>query len=196
MKRSQSVLKGASVSQMELGGAYSKAEAWFFSFPQKEFTLNEIAGELSISKTTAHEVISHLAEAGFLTVTRLGRLWRIKANQDHQWFETRKIPFNLGLVYGCGIVPWVDATFPQAKTIVLMGSYRRGDDTEQSDLDIAVEIGENKGMEMREETLAEMGYRKDVRVNIILFSRTNVDLNLFANIANGIILRGFLEVRP
>ena len=41
-----------------------------------------------------------------------------------------------------------------------------------------------------------IGYRKNVPVNVHVFSRNKIDLNLFANIANGIILEGFLEVRP
>ena len=40
------------------------------------------------------------------------------------------------------------------------------------------------------------GYRKNVPVHLYVFSRNNVDINLFANIANGIVLEGFLEVRP
>jgi len=33
-------------------------------------------------------------------------------------------------------------------------------------------------------------------VHLHIFSRNKVDLNLFANISNGIILDGFLEVHP
>jgi hypothetical protein len=42
----------------------------------------------------------------------------------------------------------------------------------------------------------DIGYRKNVLVNLHLFTRNRVDLNLFANIANGIVLEGFLEARP
>ena len=44
--------------------------------------------------------------------------------------------------------------------------------------------------------LPEFGYRKDVLVNLYIFSRNKADLNLFSNIANGIVLEGFLEARP
>ena len=44
--------------------------------------------------------------------------------------------------------------------------------------------------------LPEFGHRKNVLVNLYIFSRNKIDLNLFSNIANGIVLEGFLEVRP
>ena len=42
----------------------------------------------------------------------------------------------------------------------------------------------------------QLGYRKNVPINLYIFSRNKIDLNLFANIANGFVLDGFLEVRP
>ena len=44
--------------------------------------------------------------------------------------------------------------------------------------------------------LEKLGFRTNVKVNLHIFSRNKIDLNLFANIANGIILSGFLEVLP
>jgi predicted nucleotidyltransferase len=80
---------------------------------------------------------------------------------------------------------------------MLFGSYRRGDDTEKSDIDIAVEILEDKELQIFElGKIAEFGYRENVPVNLHVFSRKKIDLNLFSNIANGFVLEGFLEVRP
>ena len=44
--------------------------------------------------------------------------------------------------------------------------------------------------------LEKLGFRKNVKVNIHIFSRNKIDLNLFTNIANGIVLDGLLEVHP
>lgn len=189
------MLKGIKISQLELERAYDKIHAWFFAFPQGEFSLNDLAAELEISKTTANVVISQLIQDGFLNVSKLGKLWRIKTNQDHKWFTTRKIPFNLRLVYECGIIGWIEQHVQNAKAIILFGSYRSGDDIEKSDLDIAVEVSGNQKLEIFTVTILEVGYRKNVRANVHLFSRNHVDINLFASIANGIVLSGFLEVK-
>lgn len=195
MKQKTTLIKGIKINQLEIERAYDKIHAWFFAFPQSEFSLNELTEELEISKTTANLVVSQLVEDGFLDVSKLGKLWRIKANQDHKWFETRKIPFNLRIVYECGVREWIEQNIQNAKAIVLFGSYRMGDDIKESDLDIAVEVGGNQNLEIFPVIIQELGYRKNVKASIHLFSRNHIDINLFASIANGIVLNGFLEVR-
>ncbi|MCK5282539.1 MAG: nucleotidyltransferase domain-containing protein [Nanoarchaeota archaeon] len=82
------------------------------------------------------------------------------------------------------------------KSIILFGSYRKGDDTEESDIDIAIEVADNEEVRVVESGIIPLlGYRENVQVNLHIFSRNKVDLNLFSNIANGIVLEGFLEVR-
>ena len=86
---------------------------------------------------------------------------------------------------------------PNAKSIILFGSCRKGDDTEKSDIDIAVEIVENTELEISKMgNLEQFGYRKNIPINLHIFSRNKIDLNLFSNIANGIVLSGFLETKP
>ena len=187
-------IKGISINELER--AYDKVHAWFFAFPEREFSLNELSEELEIGKTTANIVVLQLAKDGFLKLSRLGKLWRISANQAHRWFETRKVPFNLRNVYESGIIDWIDANITNAKVIILFGSYRKGDDVEVSDLDIAVEVTGNRKFEIFKVMIQRLGYRENVKANIHVFSRNNIDINLFASIANGIVLTGFLEVKP
>ena len=67
----------------------------------------------------------------------------------------------------------------------------------ESDIDIAVEVLDNKDMRIEElGTIGRLSFRKNVKVNLHIFSRNKVDLNLFTNIANGILLDGLLEVHP
>jgi len=181
----------------ELERAYDKLHAWFFAYPQNEFSLNDLAKELEIAKNTANTVVSHLEKEKFLEIKVLGkRLWRIKANTKHPYFITRKIPFNLKLIYESGVLEWITERIPGARAVILFGSYRKGDDIPESDVDIAVEVLENESIRTMTLTVQNLGYRKQVPIQIHIFSRNKVDLNLFANIANGIVLSGFLEVRP
>ena len=84
-----------------------------------------------------------------------------------------------------------------AKSVVLFGSYRKGDDNDKSDVDIAVEVADDEELRIVElGVIPKFGFRNNVKINLHIFSRNKVDLNLFSNIANGIVLEGFLEVRP
>lgn len=177
--------------------AHIKVLRWFFAYPDREFTLNELCKAVGIAKTTGNAVAKKLAKEDFLKIETLGKLWRIKADRSHSYFITEKIPYNLGLVYGSGIVERIREKFPNSLAIVLFGSYRKGDDIQGSDLDLAVEvIGEEPIKVIEFHTFSQLGYRKNVKVNIHVFSRKRVDLNVFASISNGIVLSGFLEVKP
>ena len=187
-------LRGLPVSEGER--AYDKIHAWFFAYPEDEFTLNELHRNLEVSKTSVNLVVTSLEKEGFLEKRVLGKVWRISANQAHAHFKTRKIPFNLKHVYECGILEWITTNLPEARAVVLFGSYRWGDDIQTSDIDIAVEVVDNQEQRIISLVVGALGYRKNINVNIHVFSRKHIDANLFASVANGIVLMGFLEVRP
>jgi predicted nucleotidyltransferase len=160
-------------------------------------SLNDLAEELEIAKTTANIVVTRLVEEKFLNLAVLGKTWRITCNKEHIYNYSKKIAYNLNMVYESGILEEIHKIIPNSRTIILFGSYRKGDDTEKSDIDIAVEVLGDKEIEIVElGVLPQFGYRRNVPVNIHVFSRNKIDLNLFANISNGIVLEGFLEVRP
>ncbi|MFH1364979.1 MAG: nucleotidyltransferase domain-containing protein [archaeon] len=188
------------VELINLNEAYGKVMHWFFSYPSLHIGLSDLAKELKISKKTATQIVSQLISEGFLIKEEVGRAWRISCNQKHIYNFTKKISYNLSLVYKLiydnGLIQEFYKLAGNSKSTILFGSYRKGDDTDKSDLDIAVEVSDNKGMRIIElGVLPQFGYRKNVSVNLHIFSRNKVDLNLFNNIANGIVLEGFLEVK-
>lgn len=185
------------VNKLDFTNAYSQVLNWFFSYPDREISLNDLSKNLNISKTNTNLAVKQLEKEGFLVLDILGRTWRIKCNKQHIFNYTRKINYNLSLINDSEIINLTHKIIPNPRSIILFGSYRKGDDTEKSDIDIAVEILDNKELQIVElGVFSNFGYRKDVLVNLHIFSRNKIDLNLFANIANGIVLEGFLEVRP
>lgn len=186
-----------SVNPTDAISAYNKVQQLFFDYPTKEFSLNDLCSVVKISKSTANLVVTQLVNEGFLKVSEIGRVWRISCNQEHRYNITRKIPYHLVLVYESGIIEAIHAAVPGARTIILFGSYRKGDDNESSDIDIAVEVVDDGEIKITKlGSVSQLGYRKDVSVQMHIFSRNKINLSLFANIANGIVLEGFLEVRP
>lgn len=185
------------VGQLELNQGPLGIVYWFFAYPEVKISLTDLSKELNISKKTASRIVNDLVKEGFLILEQIGRAWRIHCNIQHPYNRTIKIGYNLSLIYNSGIIAEIRRRVGNPKSITLFGSYRKGDDNGSSDLDIAVEIIGNKELEiMNIGTIAQLGFRKNVPVNIHVFTRNKIDLNLFANIANGIVLEGFLEVRP
>ena len=182
---------------IEFNGAYNKTTAWFFSFPEKEVSLNDLSEALKISKTTARRVVNQLVKKGFLKIETIGKIWRISCDKNHQYNYSRKIGYNLTMIYESGILREIHKKISNPRAIILFGSYRKGDDNEKSDIDIAIEVLGNEEVQLIElGIIPEFGFRKNVVVNLYVFTKNKIDLNLFSNITNGIILEGFLEVKP
>lgn len=195
MKRKPRKIKP--VGQADLTVSALRILHWFFAYSNRDFTFNEVCTATGTSKTTAKMIIESFFDQQLLKRTILGRLWRLTANQESERFKRAKISYNLGLIYENNIVELIRGKYQQARTIILFGSYRKGDDIEGSDIDIAVEIsGATELMIDPAFQFEEIGYRRDVKVNLHIFSRSKIDINVFSNIANGIILDGFLEVKP
>ncbi|MBR9704438.1 hypothetical protein GOV12_03445 [Candidatus Pacearchaeota archaeon] len=189
--------KTIKTNKIELKVAYSSVLYWFFSYPDRQIGLNDLSEELQIAKTTAKNIVLELVKEDFLKKEVIGKAWRISCNKDHRYNKTLKITHNLQVIFMSNIIREVYNLIPSARAIILFGSYRWGDDNEKSDIDIAVETLDNKDLEIFELGKIEIfSYRKNIPVNIHVFSRNKIDLNLFANISNGIILEGFLEVHP
>jgi predicted nucleotidyltransferase len=179
--------------------SYNRVMTFFFSFPDAEITLNELSSKLKISKTTAKKVVNKLIEEKFLERTIYGKTWIITCNSNSQYNYSKKVAFNLQMVFEAyinGLKEEILEHIKNPRAVILFGSYRKGDDNEKSDIDIAVEVLDEKNTGIIElGKITEFGFRKNVIVNIRAFSRKNIDNNLFANIANGIVLEGFLEVK-
>ncbi len=191
------VVKLKKTELFEINEAYQKVLFWFFSFPNKEFSLNDLASRLKIAKSTAREVVKMLVGEDFLKIETISRLWRISCNQNHPYNYSRKISYNLMMVYESGIIQEIHKHVPNPKAVILFGSYRKGDDIDKSDIDIAVEIIGNQQMQIKQiGVFPKLGFRENIPVNLHIFSRKKIDINLFSNIANGILLEGFLEARP
>jgi len=198
MKRNHLTRKFKIKSSTDLDiDSYVKVLRWFFAYPNREIGLNDLSAAVEIAKTTANRVVTELQKEGFLKVEILGRVWRISAVVGHPFNTTQKVPYSMSLIYSSGIMEKIHEIVPNPRNIILFGSYRLGEDDENSDIDIAVEVMDDQALRIHElGVIPRLGYRKNVTVNLHIFTRNQIDLNLFSNIANGIILEGFLEVRP
>ncbi len=182
---------------VEKSEVYRKVLAYFFSFPDKSIGLNELSKSIKSSKTAVKNAVNKLIQENFLRKQEIGNAWQISMNPQNEYITTKKIPYNLQIVYESGIISKINKKIPNAKAITLFGSYRWGTDNQESDMDIAVEILDREKLKIETfEIIKKLGFRKNIRVNLHIFSRKNININLFTNIANGIILDGLLEVKP
>jgi predicted nucleotidyltransferase len=164
-------------------------------FPEKEFSLSDLAKESKVSKAHMGGMLEELLKIEFIKIEKLNKIWRIKANQNNLDFMRSKINYNLNLIYQSGIIEFLNEYFKNPKAIILFGSFRKGEDISSSDIDIAIETDTariHEVIELDEMTEFEKVMKRKIQIH--LFNRKNMDINVFNNIANGIVLSGFLEV--
>ena len=168
-----------------------------YKYPTKEFSLTDISKLAGVSKSMASELILDFAKNEFIILEQLGKkIWRIRANVESNVFKKWKITSNLTNIYQSGILEFLGYHFNSPKAIILFGSFRWGEDRRGSDIDIAIETLEEKELEiLRFDDLIDIENAFERTIKIHIFNRKNIDINLFNNIANGIILSGFLEVK-
>jgi predicted nucleotidyltransferase len=175
---------------------YSKVIHYFFSYPEKAFGLTELSKNINASKTSTKLAVEKLIKENFVQKEEIGNSWRISMIPKNPYIINKKIPYNLKLVYESEILYLINKKIKNSRAIILFGSYRWGTDNENSDVDIAIEILGKEKLKIESLTvIKKLGYRKNVPINLHIFSKNNIDINLFANIANGIVLEGFLEVK-
>ena len=177
--------------------ALQKSLSVVFRFPEVEFSLTELSQKAGVTKSTAHRLLPKLLHYEIIKLEKKTTVFKIMANIGSFEYTKRKIIHNLNMVYQSGIVEFLDAALSHPQAILLFGSFRKGDDISTSDVDIAVETLEDtetqtahvKGLEGFEAFFGR-------KVQILLFNRKKVDINVFNNMANGTVLSGFLEVKP
>ena len=167
------------------------------AYPNTEFSLSDLAKEARVAKSHIGAILDSLHKIGFIEIAKLSKIWRIKANQKSLIFIRTKIIYNLNLIYKSGLIEFLNEYFKNPKAIVLFGSFRSGYDLIFSDVDLGIETDGTKEYEIL--NLRELSEFEKIihrKIQIHLFNRKNVDINVFNNIANGIVLSGFLEVKP
>ena len=162
----------------------------------QSLNLREIAKLLKRSPTAVSKSLQDMEKGGLVKVKKFGNinLLSIGFNRDNERAIELKRVENLKLIYESGLAKFLEESFP-GTTILLFGSYSRGDDVwtdeeTKSDIDIAV-----IGTKSKEIKLTEFNKRLE-RMIIINFypSFKEIHKHLKDNILNGIVLSGSVDL--
>ena len=116
-------------------------------------------------------------------------LTSIELNRDNQKTMLLKRVENLGFIYESGLSDFLYDEFP-GDTIILFGSYSKGEDTIKSDIDIAIIGTKDKKINLEK---YEKELQREIRINFYP-SFKEIHKNLKENIFNGIVIAGGIEL--
>ncbi|MFH1053806.1 MAG: nucleotidyltransferase domain-containing protein [Candidatus Woesearchaeota archaeon] len=155
-------------------------------------TLNQrqIAKYLDVSPPAVIKALPKLEKENLITMQqdKESKRWSIEIKREKKALELKRAD-NLKQVYESGLSDHLENELPGG-TMILFGSYSRGDDTITSDIDLAV-IGR------KEKTLYLEKYEKllERTININFYkSWKDININLKNNILNGILIEGSVEL--
>jgi len=147
----------------------------------------EIAKKLNVSPTAIAKALQDLEKRGLVLnkKDKTMNLNLVELNRDKEGVINLKRIENLKMFYESGVVNYLEEKFP-GSVIILFGSYSYGEDTTQSDIDIAI-IG-CKEKEMNLDKFEDL-FEKEIRINFYE-SFGKIHKHLRSNIFNGIVLSG------
>lgn len=192
-------------------GAKLKILDLLYKYPDKEFSLSDLADLGEVSKSNMGKILDGFLKEEIIQVEKLSKIWRIRANRKNQVFIRLKILYNLTMIYNTyfgekEFIDIIDENFGHPKAIILFGSFRKGEDDSGSDIDLAIEVeGAKSYRNVELKNVINNDFRNSIisleneigrKFQMHIFSRKHIDKGLFNNIANGIVLSGFLEVKP
>lgn len=163
----------------------------FFIEPSGRHYLVEISRKIGLAHTSVKKALTGLVKKGIISeaIDKKGkrRYPVYSADISSIRFREKKKNYNLQKIAESGVIEFLEELLTP-KSIVLFGSYQRGEDIEGSDIDIFVECLESEinleKFEKRLKRKIHLHFSKDF---------TKYPAELKNNIINGTILKGFLE---
>ena len=124
------------------GSTYKVLEL-VFGRPNYTFHLRKLAKETGLSTTAVAKNIKELEKNEVIDVENTELTKNIKANTSSEEYRSLKRVFNLYQLEYHGLVKLLRKTF-NPKVIVLFGSFSKGEDIEESDIDLLILTNQKK----------------------------------------------------
>ena len=158
-----------------------------FERPIYHFHIRELARETNLNPNTIINITKKLSKKDIIKIKKSKHLVEVYANIEDQRFINKKRVHNLERIYSSGIIESL-VNFYNPKTIVLIGSYSRGEDTEKSDIDLVI-ISNNKSQ--IEPDNFEKIFKRSIHIMPVTYKEISEEF--YTNIINGIVLYGYLS---
>jgi predicted nucleotidyltransferase len=161
----------------------------FFRDPTTRVHIRELARRTGLHPNTVLRDTKLLVKDELLTTAENRAVKEVAANQDNPRFTLLKRIANIEEIMLSGIVEFLNEKYGTPSAIIVFGSYSRGEDRVDSDVDIAV-------LTTRKQKLDFSVYQKtlDRNIHIIEVVPPIKDKDFLSSLANGIVLKGYLPL--
>lgn len=160
----------------------------FFNFPRKDFQMREISRNTKIAQPSVMNHLKALVNERLIIKEKKGIYPSYRVDRENELFKIYKKTDLILRMQEMGLIDLInDSCMPDV--IVLFGSASKGEDIEESDVDLYIQSPEKK--------LKLEKYEKLLNRKISLFFKedfSKLSNELKNNIINGIIIKGYFKV--
>ena len=165
-----------------------KIKEYFFLNPTIKLRVRQIERIVKVPLPSVIRYTKELEKESILTSSEIANIRVFLANRASKQFLLEKRLFNIKNISTLADFLIEELSNPN---IVIFGSYSKGEDLENSDIDIYIETASKKKLNL--EKFEKLLQRK---IHVFVYKNINTIENkkLTNNILNGIIINGFVEV--
>jgi|SRR3989344_5137155 len=166
---------------------YDKVLDVFFNNPAERFYVREIARLTKLNPNTILNITEQLVKEDLIKREKKKHIVEFFANTGKKFRKLKRI-YNFSKIFINELIDVLDKKFsPDAISVI--GSYSRGEDIEDSDIDIVV-ISKKEY-----ENISVEKYEKELnrKIHLIVVNYNKMSDEFYTNLINGIILRGYIK---
>lgn len=162
----------------------------FFKYPNDKLRVREIERKLNLPLPSIIRYCKELKDEKILEIYQLNNSKFYTANKTSEEYLLEKKLHNIKTIYTSKLINYLKRQLSNP-VIILFGSFSKGEDMEDSDIDLYIETRSKKKINITE---FEKIFGKNIE--IFRFESINDIKNVYLknNIVNGIVLNSQLEV--
>lgn len=165
---------------------YEKVLNIFFDSPTGKFYIREIARVTKLNPNTILNVTKKLEREKLIKKEKKKHIVELSANFNDKFKQLKRIS-NFSKILDSGLVDFLNKKFsPEAISVI--GSYSRGEDIKESDIDVVV-ISKR---DYESVDLKKFGNILNRNVHIIITYYNKMSNEFYINLINGIVLYGYI----
>ena len=163
---------------------------YFFVNPAAKLRVRETERTLKLSLPSVIRYCNELEKEGILAIAKTGNVNFYTANRASEKYLLEKKLYNIKKICDSGLIECLRQELSNP-AIVLFGSFAKGEDAEESDIDLYIETPSKKKVNIEK-------FENILKRGIQIFQHKNLNEmsnpHLANNIINGITLNNYIEV--
>ncbi len=163
---------------------------YFFVNPTAKLRVREIERTLNIPLPSVIRYCKELEKVEILTILKTGNVVFYTADKSSEKYLLEKKLYNIKKIYESELIDYLRQELSNPP-IIVFGSFAKGEDVEESDIDLYIETPSKKELELGK-------FEKILKRKIQIFKKKSLNEvsnhHLANNIINGITLNNYAEV--